>query len=391
MAVAQKVLPVFDAKGDSNEAFSNSCLVKIAGAPGRMGRAAGMTGQRFDSAERDGIAGKFQMSQKVKGGRFTAAEIYRDETPRIGALIVKDPGLFGVAKKGRVIDFGDFGMAVQLFRYPLSVLALPVHTKVHGGETRIQNPALVGLKNVTEQAPLAANLSHQCGIAGEGDASDDVAKTSQVLGCRIEADVGAESEGMLERGPEKCIVDHDERTLIAGRSNGACVPDVRHDDGWIRRGLDQNDFEAICRTNGLLHRSGLTGNNGDTDDTERLEETLDEGLSPSIDRDGIKDAIARSEYGQQGGHDGSHARVEDGGGLSTRLERQDLIFENLGVGVIESRIDEIDVLAGGALGSAAHDVESALGRFGTGEDVGGTAKDGGPGRADGQSGVKPSG
>ena len=60
------------------------------------------------------------------------------------------------------------------------------------------------------------------------------------------------------------------------------------------------------------------------------------------------------------------------------FERHDLVFENFGVGMIEARIDQVGLLAGLGCGAAGHQVEGALGGFGTGEDISRTAKNSGP-------------
>ena len=48
---------------------------------------------------------------------------------------------------------------------------------------------------------------------------------------------------------------------------------------------------------------------------------------------------------KESGHDGGHARIEYARGLRARLERHDLVFQDLGVGMGKARIDQIRALA----------------------------------------------
>ncbi len=55
--VGKQIAPVFDAERDADQAIANTGFVEIFGAPRGMGSAARMAGERFDAAERNGIAG----------------------------------------------------------------------------------------------------------------------------------------------------------------------------------------------------------------------------------------------------------------------------------------------------------------------------------------------
>ena len=66
-------------------------------------------------------------------------------------------------------------------------------------------------------------------------------------------------------------------------------------------------------------------------------------------------------------------------GLRAGFERDDLVFEDFGVGMGEARVDEVGALALSA-GTRPEAQRRPLGRFGAGEDVSGTAKYRGPGR-----------
>src|SRR5262249_16000673 len=98
-------------------------------------------------------------------------------------------------------------------------------------------------------------------------------------------------------------------------------------------------------------------------------------LRAAINRNRVDDALAGTREGQQRGHDRGHAGVEYERRMRAGFERDDLIFENFGVGMIEARVNQIWFFARLRMRAASHDIEGALGSFGTGKDVSRTAKD----------------
>ncbi len=298
------------------------------------------------------------------------------------ALFFVDSGLVGVGEEGGVINLFYFGVALQVFGDALGIFALAVHAEVDGGEAGVENPAFVGLENVSKEAALAADFCHQGGVFCQDYSADDVAIAAEIFGGGINGDVGTEGDGVLEGRAEEGVVDHDEGRVRQGGGGLAGLADVGHDDGRIGRGFDEDDFQVTSGLDGVVQGGGVAGGDGDAGDAEGLEKSLDQGLGTAVNGDGINDAVAGGDDGQHGGHDSGHAGIEDSGAGGGGFEREDLLFEDLGVGVVEAGIDEIYVFVGGALGAAGHEIEGAFCCFGAGEDVGGTAKDGGTGRAD---------
>src|SRR5260370_6795581 len=114
-------------------------------------------------------------------------------------------------------------------------------------------------------------------------------------------------------------------------------------------------------------------------------------LRAAIDWDCINNALARMSEGEQGGHDGGHAGVENQRRVRSGFKRHHLVFQNFGVRMVESRINQVRYLAGFRLRASRHQIEGALGRFGARENVGGTAEDSRPCRSDRTTWVEASG
>ena len=142
---------------------------------------------------------------------------------------------------------------------------------------------------------------------------------------------------------------------------------------------------------GAIEGGGIAPWDGDAEQAPGLEEFLDERLGAAVDGHGVDDGIAGAGVGHDGRHNGGHAGVEDGGGAGVGFEREDVGFDDFGVGVIETGVDEVGRFAGFGLDAAAENGEGAFGGFGRVEDVGAGAEDGGAGGADGESRVKTGG
>ena len=169
------------------------------------------------------------------------------------------------------------------------------------------------------------------------------------------------------------------------------VPDVGHHDGGIGRSFNQDDGEVLGGTNGRVHLAGVSGFHGNAADAERAEKILDQVLRAAVNGDGVNDVLAGPREGEQRGHDGGHPGVENQRRVRAGFERHHALFQDFGVGVIEARIDQVGLLACIGLGAAGHQVESALGGFRAGENIGGTAEHRGTRRSDRKAGIETAG
>src|SRR5258707_2775227 len=69
-------------------------------------------------------------------------------------------------------------------------------------------------------------------------------------------------------------------------------------------------------------------------------------LTAAIERLGVDKRAALFEEGEQSREDRGHPGVEHCGGVRAFLERDQLLLEDLGVGVIEARIDQVGAVFG---------------------------------------------
>ena len=111
---------------------------------------------------------------------------------------------------------------------------------------------------------------------------------------------------------------------------------------------------------------------------------MDQSGGAAVQRRGVNNGAVRPRVGEEGGHDGSHAGIENRGVGPTRVQRHDLVFQNLRVGVREARINQVGTTAVLGFDLARGDGEGVLGLLRTGEHVGGTAENGGPRRTHGK-------
>ena len=107
-------------------------------------------------------------------------------------------------------------MLRELLGDALRVLALPVHAQPDRRQATVQHPAFVGLQNISEQICAGERIFWiNAGSRGQRDAADQIAEAGKIFGRRIQHQIRAQFERMLERRPEHGVVHHHER-LFAG-------------------------------------------------------------------------------------------------------------------------------------------------------------------------------
>ncbi len=273
----------------------------------------------------------------------------------------------------------------------LRVLRLPVHPQAHRRQPSVQNPALVRLENVAEQAAARADGPIQGRVHAQHDARQQVRESSQILRGGVDHHIGAEGDRMLERRTEERVV-HDHRRLRIERSGGERRPlDVGHHHGRVGGRLDEDRLQPRRRPDRLVDLRRMARDDRDAADVQWLEQIVHKMLRAPIERHGVHQRVAGLEQRQQRGHDGRHSGIEYDGPGGALLERDDLVFKDLCVGVVEAGVNEVGLLAGFEFGLAREQSEGALRRFGAGEHIGRTAEHGRPGAADREAGIEAAG
>jgi hypothetical protein len=101
---------------------------------------------------------------------------------------------------------------------------------------------------------------------------------------------------------------------------------------------------------------------------------MDQVLNAPIEGYGVDHPIAWTREGTYRGHDRGHAGVKDGGCSRPGLQRHHLILGNLGIWMIQPRVDQVDALAIRRTGSAGCNGEGAFRSLRRRKYVGGTPK-----------------
>ena len=195
---------------------------------------------------------------------------------------------------------------------------------------------------------------------------------------------------MLERRSEKRIVDHHHRLvgMARGRFRGAL--DVGHDEGRIGGRFEQHDAAVAGAANGGVERVGIARPHRDARHAERLQKVNQSG-GAAIKRRGVDDGAVGPGEGEERRHDGRHPGIENRGVAAAGLERHNLVFQDLGVGMREAGVDQVGAFALCGLDLAGGDGEGVLGRLRAGENVGRAAENRRPGRSERQAGIESAG
>jgi len=158
--------------------------------------------------------------------------------------------------------------------------ALPVHAQRHRGEPAVEHPAFVGLQNVAEHDAAFAQPVDERGVAGQRHAGQQVAEARQVLGGRVEHDVGAKRDGVLQDGTEKSVVHHDQRVVGMARGGFGGAVDVGHGHGGVGGRFDEHHAQVLGRADGFLQSAHLSGGNASRRDSPRLQQFVDQAHVP---------------------------------------------------------------------------------------------------------------
>ena len=390
---ASKIAPMFDADRNAHEAVGDPGLREFLIGEARVRSGFGMAGERFDAAERDGIARDLHVAEKFESRRLAAAQFDRKHRAGIVALRGEDPLLFGIGDQRGIDRVLDLRMTVKMLGDALSIFAGAVHAQADGGQAAAEHPAFVGLKDRAEEAARGTKPSHQIGIRTENDSGEHVAEAREIFRAGVDDEIGAQRQRMLKGGAEQGVIDHHERARLARGhlhvgDGGAGLANVRHDERGIRGRFDEHRAEILRGADRAFEQIAAARLHGDAADAPFREMVLNEMLRAAVDRHGVDDGLSRAEEGEERSHDRGHAGIESDRVARACFEVDDLVLEDFGVGMIEARIDEVGGFAFGHFHPAAGDVECALGSLGAGEDVRRAAKDGRARGADRQGRVE---
>ena len=182
-------------------------------------------------------------------------------------------------------------------------------------------------------------------VAREHDAAQDVALPAQELRRRVDDEVGAELERMLEGRAQEGVVDGDERLRRVRARHARPRARCRVMRSVGLAGVStKTSLRSGSAGRGARERVAIAGRHAHGREAERLEQLVHEVLRAAVERPRVQERRAARQEREAAGRDRGHARVEDGRAGRAALERHELILEDLGVRVREPRVDQVDVL-----------------------------------------------
>ena len=117
--------------------------------------------------------------------------------------------------------------------------------------------------------------------------------------------------------------------------------EIGHHQRGVRGRLDQHQLEIVH----LIDRRGesacVAGWNRARVESQRLNDLMNQMLAAAVERTRVEHRASAIEKREYRGRDCREARIEHRGRVGAALERHQLIFDDLGVRVAETRVDEI--------------------------------------------------
>jgi hypothetical protein len=123
------------------------------------------------------------------------------------------------------------------------------------------------------------------------------------------------------------------------------APDVYHRHGRVGGRLEEHDAHVVRRAYGRVEVRATACRDADALDAELTQVVVDQVHAAAIERLAVDDGVARPQERHERGHGGGHSGVEHQRRFRSTLERDDLLFEDLGVRMRDARVDQLDVLA----------------------------------------------
>ena len=144
---------------------------------------------------------------------------------------------------------------------------------------------------------------------------------------------------MLESRTEQSVVDGEQGAARMPLNRIGRGLEVSHGERRVRRRLDQNQPEVFVRLDRGGNPSRVARPDPVRGETQWLQHVMDQVLRAAIQRLRIKQRAPTFEEPQHHSEDRRHAGIKNRRGRSLALQWNELIFEDLGVRMIESRVN----------------------------------------------------
>ncbi len=288
------------------------------------------------------------------------------------------------------MHLGHLRMVPQEGGDDAGILGRALHPDLQCLERTQRHPA--GMR-IELHAEHAAQLQDRLdmGLRAHHGSTHEIRVAADVFGHGIEHEITAERERVLPDGAEEGVVHRDERPparlirkIMGPRDEMRKIDQaVRRIGRGFRKQHPHRPQGARLLDRRIDSRLSLASVKADRLDPELWQEGEQHLLGPAIKRLGMDDDVAWAHIGEQRGRDGRHAGREDDGFFAV-FPQCEAIFQNLDIGIVESRIDETRFLARPRFAPAGNEIEEVLAVLGALEHEGGGEKDGGFQRSFGQ-------
>ncbi len=309
-----------------------------------MGRRRRVGDDRVDAPERGGpLRDRQGVDERAARGPTAdrpAGQLEREHPARVRELARGDRVL-GVARQVGVVDPGDARLRLEPLGQRPGGLGVAGHPDGERGDPAQDEEGGEGRERRT--GVDLDRLDRRDSLARAADrAAERVGVPADVLGQRLDDQVGAELEGPAQDGRSERVVDDEQGPVAVGQAGQD--RQVGDDDRRVRDRLDVEDAGRPGRQRGVDGGRIRRVDEGDVD-AEPPEALGQERPRRAVDRPGGDHPVAGLEDRQEGGVDRGHPRREDRAGLGA-LELRHRRRERVAGRVGEPRVRVAGPLSG---------------------------------------------
>jgi hypothetical protein len=309
--VRHEVVLVLDADRDAHE-VPRHLQGRALGGEMRHGRR--VLDEGLDPAQRLGEREQLRGLDEHAGRALAAGEADGDHAAEAGHLGLRDL-VARVRGQPRVDDLRDQVAGLERRADGERVLLVPVHAHRQGLQTARDEPTVEGREARADRVDEVVDRLRVCLVREDDRPADDVRVPAEELRQRVDDDVGAEADRLLQVGRGERVVDDQERVGLV--RDGGDLGDVHDLEERVRRGLDPHEVGRLPR-DGRADGVGVGEVDGVDRDAPRAEDARDEAVRARVGVVAEEDVGARTQERAQhdvlGLHAGGH-RVGHGAAL----------------------------------------------------------------------------
>jgi hypothetical protein len=206
----------------------------------------------------------------------------------------------GVRGETRIDDFIDLAVGFQIFSNGLCVFSVSLHTDFKGHETTTSEVTIESGRNSTERVLHESELGVPFFVVGDSNTHHDIRVAVDVLGNRVNDDIGAQGNGVLEIRRHEGVIDNEKSTVSMSTFSNSL--DIDHTESGVSGSLEPDELGVLLEVVFNVGRVAQVDKASfDTEIDSNLGKVTVGTTIDIVDRDDVR---ARVE------------RVDDGGGSS---------------------------------------------------------------------------